>query len=182
MDDKKYIFFYGGDDTQWIKQFEEKASALKKVINSVELFRVKNGSEGEDILWKFWNRIESFFLGWNNIKSFLLSEADMETGSFTVMSTILKLLSCKSESTGWVLLCKGSKLVDSGHGTIILNVLQKFDQWNPTSPLSDEFESSFLEHHRNILNVCCHIDISEDCRKDHRTCNMPCLSGLHEDV
>ena len=52
MDEEMYIFFYEGDDTQWIKQFEEKASALKKVINSIELFRIKNGSEGEDNLWK----------------------------------------------------------------------------------------------------------------------------------
>ena len=37
MDEEKYIFFYGGEDTQWIKQFEEKASALKKVINGTAL-------------------------------------------------------------------------------------------------------------------------------------------------
>ena len=122
-EEKQHIFFYGGDDTQWIKQFEEKASALKKVTNSIELGRIKNGSEGEDNLWKFWNRVDSFFLGWNNIKSFLLSEAGMKTGSSTVMSTILKLLSCETASR--VVLCKGSKLVNSGHGTIILNVMQK---------------------------------------------------------
>ena len=46
MDEEMYIFFYEGDDTQWIKQFEEKASALKKVINSIELFRIKNGVKG----------------------------------------------------------------------------------------------------------------------------------------
>lgn len=163
MEDKKYIFFYGGEDTKWIEQFEEKVSAIQKKISSIVWFRMKNGSDGEDILWKFWNRIESFFLGWNYIKSFLLYEADMKTRSSTVMSTILKLLSCKTQNTGWVLLCKGSKLVDSGHGTIILKVLQNFEQWNPSSP--DAFGSSFLEYHRKIHNVCCHIDIPEDAGK-----------------
>ena len=167
MDDEKYIFFYGGDDAQWIEQFEKKASALKKVIDSIELFPIKNGSEGEDIQWKFWNRIESFFLGWSDIKSFLLSEADMKTRSFTVMSTILKLLSCKTESTGWVLLCKGSKLVDCCHGTIIVDVLLKFDESKP--PPSSEFGSKFFNYHQEIVNdnkqACYHIDILEDAAK-----------------
>ena len=167
MKDQKHIFFYGGEDTKWIEQFEEKVSAIQKKDRSIVWFHMKNGSEGEDILWKFWNRIESFFLSWNYIKSFLLSEANMKTGSSTVMSTILKLLSCKSESTGWVLLCKGSKLVDSVNGKIILNVLQNFERWKPT-PTAD-FESSFLNYHRQNVNddkhVCCHIDILEDAAK-----------------
>ena len=103
----------------------------------------------------------------------------MKTGSSTVMSTILKLLSCKTASR--VVLYRGSKLVNRGHGTTILNVLQKFEQWNPSSLLS-EFESSFLEYHSEILfsqivNVCCHIDILEDARKIKEPVICPVCHG-----
>lgn len=129
MHEERYIFFYGGEDTKWIEQFEEKVSAIQEEISSIVGFRMQKGSEGEDILWKFWNRIESFLLGWKYIKSFSHSEADMNTGSSTVLSRIHKLLSCKTRSTEWILLCRGSKLVDSGHGKIVLNVLQNFELW-----------------------------------------------------
>ena len=60
MDQEKYIFFYGGEYTKWIEQFEESVSAIQEEISSIVRLRMEKGSEGEDILRKFWNRIESF--------------------------------------------------------------------------------------------------------------------------
>ncbi|KAK7848895.1 protein sieve element occlusion b [Quercus suber] len=174
MKQEKYIFFYGGKDTVWIKQFKEQVYAMSQVLKpasiSIELFYVED--KGEITLWKFWNGIESFFLGWNYIKNILLSGKDKNTESSTVMSTILKLLSYKTESTEWVVLCKGSKLVDSGHGTTILKVLKKYDPpcTIPITPTFD-FASSFLNYHREILKLpaekpgCYHFDIAEDAGK-----------------
>ncbi|XP_050289589.1 protein SIEVE ELEMENT OCCLUSION B-like [Quercus robur] len=174
MKQEKYIFFYGGKDTVWIKQFKEQVYAMNQVFKpasiSIELFYVED--KGEITLWKFWNGIESFFLGWNYIKNILLSGKDKKTESSTVMSTILKLLSYKTESTEWVVLCKGSKLVESGHGTTILKVLKKYDPpcTIPITPTFD-FASSFLNYHREILKLpaekpgCYHFDIAEDAGK-----------------
>ncbi|CAL8073286.1 unnamed protein product [Prunus armeniaca] len=66
----EYIFFYGGKDKEWMKQFKEKATALandlilKEAKINIKLFCVGKDSKGEDdfgILWRFWTGIESLF-------------------------------------------------------------------------------------------------------------------------
>ncbi|XP_016652802.1 PREDICTED: protein SIEVE ELEMENT OCCLUSION B-like, partial [Prunus mume] len=93
----EYIFFYGGKDKDWIKQFKEKATALandlilKEAKINIKLFCVGKDSKGEDdfgILWRFWTGIESLF------HTKIHKQADSAT------LDIQKLLSYKNES-GW---------------------------------------------------------------------------------
>lgn len=49
MKQEKYIFFYGGKDTVWIKQFKEQVYAMSQVFKpasiSIELFYVEDKGE-----------------------------------------------------------------------------------------------------------------------------------------
>ena len=151
---EKYIFYYGGKNNDWIQQFTEKATNLandpviKGASISIELFCVGKNSKGEDdhsILGRFWNVIDNFFFS----KSHKETESDTHN---KVTQEIQKLLSYKTQN-GWAVLCKGSKLVFSGHGTIVLKVLEQFDQWKQFVQQKIAFEICFKKRHDEILEV-----------------------------
>jgi hypothetical protein len=156
---EKFIFFYGGKDNEWVQKFTKRATALandpviKEARISVELLCVGKGSKGEDdhgILGHFWNRMDSFFF----------SKTHRKTEPDAVTQEINKLLSYKNGS-GWVVLCKGSKVVDSGHGASILKVLEEYEKWKEQVRVKG-FEVSFKHHHDKLLHTgrqCCRVDI-----------------------
>lgn len=156
---EKFIFFYGGKDNEWVQHFTKRANALatdpviKEARISIELLCVGKGSKGEvdhSILGHFWNRIDSFFF----------SKTHRKTEPDPVTHEINKLLSYKNES-GWVVLCKGSSVVASGHGASILKVLEEFDKWKEHVRVKG-FEVSFKHHHDKLLHTerqCCRVDI-----------------------
>ena len=113
----KYIFFYGGKDEKWRKQFTEKVTdLLKDPVKSkisIELCCVERD---------------------NRLESLLSSRTSKKT---------------KTESE-WVVLFKGSKLVDCGYGTTMMMVLEEFDNWKKFVPRTD-FGNSFKKHHDHIL-------------------------------
>jgi hypothetical protein len=153
--DQKYIFFYGGNDKEWIQQFSKRATALandaaiKEARVSIELVCVRKGSKGEDNLW---TSIESMFFS----KTYRMADTDS-----AVTVEIQKLLSYKNES-GWAVLSKGSNVVLSGHGTTIFKVVEEFDKWKE-SVRDKGFEFTFKEYyHKEVLHtahICCRIDI-----------------------
>ncbi|KAE8022600.1 hypothetical protein FH972_008386 [Carpinus fangiana] len=157
--DKKYIFFYGGKDNDWVQQFTKKATllandaTLKEARISIELVCVGKGSKGEDnlgILGRFWTGMESMFI----------SKTHRKTDADAVTLEIQKLLSYKNES-GWAVLSKGSTVVLSGHGTTILKVVEDFEKWKEFVK-EKGFEFIFKEYHNKVLHtahICCRIDI-----------------------
>lgn len=161
--DGKYIFFYGGKDTNWIQQFRKKARelAIDQVIKhariSIELFCVgKEHNEKQDleIERRFWDRIENFFSSHKGIESDLVTKV------------VPKLLSYRAES-GWVLLCKGSTLMFNGHGTTSLKVLEQYDQWKQHISPQFKFEICFNDHYEKIRDddhPCLHIDIPKNAK------------------
>ena len=160
INDGKYTFFYGGTDESWITQFREKAQKMKNdsvktngSMISIELFGVGKDGKGKDDLDIFWKNINNLF--------FFKSQKDIELDK--KMKEIQKLLSYKKEK-GWVVLCKGSRLVFSGYGTTVVTVLEKFDEWKQElhNSTTAEFEVILEENYKIIKKTdfhCCDFTI-----------------------
>ena len=63
---------------------------------------------------------------------------------------VQKLLSYQTEKLGWAVLCKGSKLVCSGHEKTILDALDKLHE-NNERVLEIDFEKRFKKCYNDIL-------------------------------
>ncbi|KAK7344015.1 hypothetical protein VNO77_13213 [Canavalia gladiata] len=164
--EEKYILFYGGKDKEWIQQFTKQAialandAALKEASISIELFCVEK--EDKSFLRRFWSGIESLFVtkAHNTID--------------TVTQEVQKMLSYKNE-TGWALLCKGSSVVECGHGTTILKTLAEFEKWKEVV-IKKGFEFSFKEHHEKIVRTthrCSHLEVHNIAGKLPETIKCP---------
>ena len=140
--ERKYIFFYGGED-KWIAQFLQVATGVKKDLGMgggnifIELFGVGKDGKGKDDLGIFWKNIENFY-SYNSQK---VTELETKT------KEIQKLLSYRNE--GWVVLCKGARLVFSGYGTTVLTIFQKFDEWKLLIQQGSVFEECLLTQYNN---------------------------------
>ncbi|KAF3456890.1 hypothetical protein FNV43_RR01544 [Rhamnella rubrinervis] len=169
--EEKYIFFYGGNDNEWIQQFTKKANAfandpiIKDSKIKIELFCIgKTGKGGEDhgIIAKFWSGIESLFF------TKVHKQVD------PVTQEIQKLLSYKNES-GWAVLSKGSTVVTAGHGLTMLKVFDDFEKWKEVVR-EKGFEFCFREYHGKVIQSvrhCCRLDIPSVTGKPPETMRCP---------
>lgn len=66
----------------------------------------------------------------------------------TKTKEIQKLLSYRNDK-GWVVLCKGARLVFSGYGTTVLTIFQKFDEWKLLIQQGSVFEECILTEYNN---------------------------------
>ncbi|XP_062150218.1 protein SIEVE ELEMENT OCCLUSION B-like [Alnus glutinosa] len=164
MNDKdKHIFFYGGKEKEsWIRQFEEKAAALKNdpVIKeariSIESFCIgKDSKENDDheSLGHFWKKIESLFF----------SKIYKDTNQDPEMQKIQKLLSFRNESE-WVIVSNLSKVEVICHGEIILKFLGEFQNWKGKVLQKIGFIGCLKKydeesHDEGVNRPCCHVDI-----------------------
>lgn len=151
----KYIFFFGGTDDQWITQFRKKAQEMENdsVITSgarisIKSFGVGQNGKGKDDLDIFWNKINDLFF---------------HTKLDTQKKEIQDLLSYKDDK-GWVVLCKGSRLVFSGYGTTVVTVLETFNEWKQELQTSTttEFEVILKKKYKEIEKTdfpCCDFTI-----------------------
>ncbi|XP_028804343.1 protein SIEVE ELEMENT OCCLUSION B [Neltuma alba] len=137
--ERKYIFLFGGNDSQWTRRFTKYATdlkhepILKKARISIELFYV---DEDRSLLGRFWSGIESLFVP----QSYKTVEA--------VPDEIQQMISHKNEG-GWVLFIKGASLVLSGHGPTILKTVAEFERWRE-SMLKNGFEFAVKEYHQKV--------------------------------
>ncbi|KHN13158.1 protein SIEVE ELEMENT OCCLUSION B-like [Glycine soja] len=150
--EQKYIFFYGGNDKDWIQQFTKYVTALandaaiKEAKISIELFCVDK--EDKSLVRRFWSGIESLFV------TKVHKQAD------AVTQEVQKMLSYKNE-TGWSLLSKGPSVVVSGHGTTILKTVAEFEKWKEVV-IKKGFAVTFKEYHQKIVGTthrCSHLEI-----------------------
>ncbi|KAG4997794.1 hypothetical protein AAZX31_10G175500 [Glycine max] len=164
--EQKYILIYGGSDKEWIHQFTKYATAfandaaLKDAKIHIELFCVEK--EDKSFLRRFWSGIESLFV----------TKAHNTVDAVT--QEVQKMLSYKNE-TGWAVLCKGSSVVMSGHGTTILKTLAEFEKWKE-DVVKKGFEPSFKEHHERIRRThhrCIHLEIPNAAGKLPETIRCP---------
>nr|POF20174.1 protein sieve element occlusion b [Quercus suber] len=161
--EKKYIFFYGGDQDETRTKFPAEANKVKidSVITSagisIELVPVEK--EDSDIFWKI---IANYLF-------FTKSHNDTEIRPDETKK-ILKLRSYKEK--GWVVLCKGTRLVFSGYGPTVLNVMKQFDPWKQQVKTDSEFLEVFEKRY------------DEELAKNKKNCldfDMPKNDGLIAD-
>ncbi|KAK7344016.1 hypothetical protein VNO77_13214 [Canavalia gladiata] len=164
--EQKYIFFYGGNDKEWIQQFTKYATALandaiiKEAKISIELFCVEK--EDKSLVSRFWSGIESLFV------------TKVHKTVDAVTQEVQKMLSYKNE-TGWALLSKGSSVVVSGHGTTILKTVAEFEKWKEIV-IKKGFGFSFKEYHTKIVGSthrCSHLEIPNVAGKLPETIKCP---------
>ncbi|XP_027364603.1 protein SIEVE ELEMENT OCCLUSION B-like [Abrus precatorius] len=167
--EKKYIFFYGGNDKEWIQQFTKYATALandsviKEAKISIELFCVEK--EDKSLVRRFWSGIESLFV------------TKVHKTVDAVTQEVQKMLSYKNE-TGWALLSKGSSVVVSGHGNTILKTVAEFEKWREVVVKKgfESFELCFKEYHEKIVSTthrCSHLEIPNVAGKLPETIKCP---------
>lgn len=169
--EEKYIFFYGGKDTELIQQFTKKVTALqnepafKDTKINIELFLVgktTRGGEDSSIIGRFWNGIESLFV----------SKSHKQVDPVT--QDIQKLLAYKNESA-WAVLSKGSTVITAGHGSAILKVVEDVDKWKDVVK-EKGFEATFKEYHSRVtktVRYCSHIDVPVVAGKVPETLKCP---------
>lgn len=186
-DETKCIFFYGGTDETWTKEFLNRVNktniTVKKELGmSLELFSVVGniGKAGEEP--KYSETHKSFWSGIGSL-SFSLSNYYKQVEYATITKEVRKLHSYRKEG-GWVLVCQGSKVVASGRPSTISKVLENFDQWKQQIISSKKlFESCFRENHEIVIADerktarpdCCSFDIAGNPPKDMDCpiCNDP---------
>ncbi|XP_020222268.1 protein SIEVE ELEMENT OCCLUSION B [Cajanus cajan] len=164
--EQKYIFFYGGNDREWIQQFTKYATALatdpilKGANISIELFCVEK--EDKSFVKRFWSGIESLFV------------TKVHKTVDAVTQEVQKMLSYKNE-TGWALLSKGPAVVLSGHGTTILKTVAEFEKWKEVV-IKKGFEFTFKEYHDKIVTTthrCSHLELPNVAGKLPETIKCP---------
>ncbi|KAL2325101.1 hypothetical protein Fmac_024159 [Flemingia macrophylla] len=164
--EQKYIFFYGGNDKEWIQQFTKYVTAIandpviKDAKISIELFCVEK--EDKSFVKRFWSNIESLFV------------TKVHKTVDAVTQEVQKMLSYKNE-TGWALLSKGPAVVVSGHGTTILKTVAEFEKWKELV-IKKGFEFSLKEYHEKIVSTthrCSHLELPNVAGKLPETVKCP---------
>ena len=152
INEKKYIFLYGGHDNDWIQKFTKSAEVLvtdpmiKGKGISIELVSIQG-----DILKRFWNKIKNLFT----------SRAQRETKMDSMKLHIEKLISYKKKKKEWAVLSQGSSIIVIS-GKTMLKVLVEFESWKQSLKEKD-FQSVFIEYHNKVLvpddQICHHMKI-----------------------
>lgn len=145
MKEEKYIFLYGGEET-WIKKFQDEATKVKNDPDissaeiSIELFDVGKACKAIDYLGIFLKNLNKLFF----------SKSQKETELDTKTKEIQMLLSYMNDGKGWVVLCKGHKLVFSGNGTKVVMALESFKEWKQGLRKSTAFELLLNQRYNEI--------------------------------
>ena len=160
--EEKYIFFYGGNDDDWIQRFTSNVQGLldspilKEAKIDIKLCCVgKSGIKRKDIglFAQFWTKINSLFF--SNISYQQINLVTQE---------VQRLLSYKNEA-GWALLCKGSTVVTYGHGSIVLKVVEEYENWKDKVVDDKMFATAFNGYYKELLKntkYCCRVDFPRE--------------------
>ncbi|KAK9676299.1 hypothetical protein RND81_11G067700 [Saponaria officinalis] len=159
--DEKYIFLYGGNDIDWIRNFTRLAHFMANSLQ-VKIEMVYMGlSHSKDHVQSVSDKIlaeqlthclpqstKKFF--WSRIASMIYSILKLEKRNNhidTLLDEILKLHSHKE----WALLAKGSKILVHGPGRIAMTALEEIQNWRERG-IEAGYVNQFLkqfndEHH-----------------------------------
>ncbi|XP_031108157.1 protein SIEVE ELEMENT OCCLUSION B-like [Ipomoea triloba] len=178
---ENYIFLYGGNDINWIREFTSKVHQLgSKIQLKVKLAYVGKNTMirsfidkekmsicafgNSYILGWFWTRLRSMFLSricyLDSINHF-----DEECND-EILQGLKKLLAYKGKNTrmeGWALLSKGNKVVVCGHGAKILQVINDYEIWKE-NVATKGFDEAFKDHHEMLT--------SSSSLKSHSCCTL----------
>ncbi|XP_015876498.3 protein SIEVE ELEMENT OCCLUSION B-like isoform X1 [Ziziphus jujuba] len=170
----KCIFFYGGKDSVWIKEFEEKATKIieeaKAEIKLVCLNKISSKLAGQ-----FWSTVENLFL------SLIKMDINNQQANERAIREVRKLISYRNEK-GWAILFKGLNVVTSGYGTTISKVFDDFEKWRDQLTNDSKFEDIFEKYHDKVVKenskVCYRFEIENGSEKEipHHALQCPSCS------
>ena len=170
----KIIWFYGGDDIQWIEEFTViakkaaesagismemvymgKSNPKERVHTNIKTITEKNLSyhlESLTSIWYFWVRIESMLYSKISLGRTVQDDP--------VMQEVLKMLCLDSSHEGWALLSQGSEEVTKAKGDSFLTCLREYNQWKVNvlqkgflQALKDHLLQIQPQHHCNQLEL-----------------------------
>ncbi|KAI3793880.1 hypothetical protein L1987_36503 [Smallanthus sonchifolius] len=169
----KYIFLYGGDDIEWIRKFTSNARAMATAARiPLEMAYVGKSKKKENVrratatinvekLSYYWTDPSMVWFFWTRLESMLFSKIQLRQADDQdpIMLQIKKLLSYDKDGS-WALLCRGSTILTTGHGSTMLQTPADFDLWKEHIP-NRGFDLSFKEYHDKLhvaANNCCRFE------------------------
>nr|GLL20379.1 protein SIEVE ELEMENT OCCLUSION B-like isoform X1 [Ipomoea trifida] len=169
FDTEDYIFLYGGNDINWVREFTSKVHQLaSKIQLKVELAYVGKNTMIRSIIdkekmslcalpdsllvWWFWTRLRSMFLS----RIYYLDAINHfgEENNDEILQELKKLLAYEGKNTrieGWGLLSKGKKVVVCGHEAKILQVINEYEIWKENIATKG-FDEAFKDHHEMLIS------------------------------
>ncbi|XP_019183905.1 PREDICTED: protein SIEVE ELEMENT OCCLUSION B-like isoform X1 [Ipomoea nil] len=208
FDREDYIFLYGGNDINWVREFTSKLHRLaSKIQLKVELAYVGKNKMIRSIIdkenmsycalkssysiWRFWTRLQSMFLS----RIYYLDEINHfgEECNDEILHGLKKLLAYEGKNTiieGWAVLSKGKKMVVCGHGAKILQVINDYEIWKENIATKG-FDEAFKDHHEMLTSSssslkrhsCCALEYSTTLNKipENEKCSE-CSYRMHKFV
>lgn len=159
---KKYIFVYGGDDIEWIRRFTRAARAtataegiplemvyVGKSTKNDQVHRAISIIGGEQLSY-CWHDLTMIWFFWTRIQSMLYSKIQQGRADENdpVTQEIKKLL-CYDRDGGWAVLSRGSDVIANGHGSTMLPTISEYDVWKRNIPAMG-FDGAFRDHYKKL--------------------------------
>ncbi|KAI3793912.1 hypothetical protein L1987_36535 [Smallanthus sonchifolius] len=110
---------------------------VKSAIATINMEKLSYYLTDPSMVWFFWTRLESMLFS-----KIQLKQADDQD---PIMLQIKKLLSYDANGS-WALLCRGSEILTTGHGSTMLRTIDHFDFWKEHIP-EVGFDFSFKSYH-----------------------------------
>ncbi|KAI3981745.1 hypothetical protein MKX01_027730 [Papaver californicum] len=139
----KFVCLYGGEDINWVRIFtttmqrvvlESKINLemlyvgkskpkeqVKKIIDIIMKERLSHCWQDPMSIWFFWDRLESMW--YSKLQHTRTIDND------PVLREITTMLTFDGSNDGWAILTKGSGEMVKAHGSKMLEVLAKFNEW-----------------------------------------------------
>nr|GME17810.1 protein SIEVE ELEMENT OCCLUSION B-like [Ipomoea batatas] len=204
---ENYIFLYGGNDINWIREFTSMVRQLgSKIQLKVELAYIGKNMMIRSIIDKekmshcalydsylvgrFWTRLRCMFLSRIHYLD-SINHFDEECND-AILQGLKKLLAYEGKNTrieGWGLLSKGKKVVVCGHGAKILQVINDYEIWKENIATKG-FDEAFKDHHEMLTSSsslkshsCCAFEYPTTLNKISENEKCPeCSYSMHKFV
>nr|GMD19475.1 protein SIEVE ELEMENT OCCLUSION B-like [Ipomoea batatas] len=166
VDENKYIFMMGGNDTKWFKEFKSKVLCVNpqlafvlfyigtniKVVSTI----ARDKSYGSYYYFplqakSLWTRLQSMFLS----RIQFLNETHRDEKSDEIMEWLKKLLAFEAKGStieGWVLLSKGNKIILCDFEDKMLTVMNEYEKWKDNAIVKG-FDQAFKDHHEMLAST-----------------------------
>ncbi|KAK7338594.1 hypothetical protein VNO77_19213 [Canavalia gladiata] len=195
--EEKYIFLYGGDDTDWLRRFVKEARRVATATQiPLEMVYVGKSNKREQVQkimdtinreklnTQYWSEQSMIWFFWTRLQSMLFSKLQLRQTDEDdhVMQEIKKLLSYDKQG-GWMVLARGTHIVVNGHATTGLQTLVEYDGvWKETAD-REGFEPAFKNHYdkvHSVVSPCCRFEFSHSMGRIPERLTCPeCRRNMH---
>ncbi|XP_031099222.1 protein SIEVE ELEMENT OCCLUSION B-like isoform X2 [Ipomoea triloba] len=164
VDGNKYIFFMGGNDIKWVKEFLSKVLCVNPQLAFELCYSGTNNKVASIIAQEnicayyppvaaksFWTRQQSTFLS----RIQFLNETHRDEKSDEIVEGLKRLLAYEAKGStieGWVLLAKGNKIILCDLGDKMLTVMNEYEKWKDNA-IANGFDQAFKDHHERLAST-----------------------------